>query len=83
MVGNPGSFSSCGLCVSLDEGHVYPRAAAWLGEDISGGDTPLHQAAAGLAIPAVDSRPWCVPHDGGKSPIQSSAVDIIYQKPMP
>ena len=40
----------------------------------------LHQAADGVFFLAVESRFSCVPHDGGKSPTQSSAVDIIFQR---
>ena len=60
MEGNSGGFPCGGyqgLCIPLDESRVDPRATAWLGEDMSaaGGDTQLHQAAAGPVFLAVDS----------------------------
>ena len=61
MAGNPGGFPSGsyqGLRIPLDESRMDPRAAAWLGENISaaGGDPLLHQTADVLAFLAVDSR---------------------------
>ena len=85
MVCDPEGFLTCGyhgLCIHFDESRVDPRAAPWFGKDFSAaeGDPQVHQAADGVVFLAVESRSSCVPHDGGKSPTQSSAADIIFQR---